>query len=188
MTRRVATGAAVALAAGVGLGAWLTPPPAHYGSTTPVVVTPPEQQQDVWTSDVANAAPLPYGQPDASAVDAAYQTAAVSPPAPDASPNWRVQPAVQTTGQAQSRSDDAGQQAWQPAFPPKAPVHVAYNARAQASPAAGRDGAEEDNGAYRDAFDDRQGPPPQPPRPPMQGRRWDFRPDGSAVPLDDGGE
>jgi hypothetical protein len=201
MTRRVACGAAVALATGLGIGAWLTPPQAHYGAATTVVALPP-QQPDVWASDVANAAPLPDAQPDT----ASYQTAEVSPPAGEVMASWqdapKVQAAVQTTTQPQGRSDTQGQPSWQPAFPPKSPVRVAYNARPLASSGSGREWTDEEASSYRDALAERDSPPPprferppeprwQPPpeprAPPMQGRRWDFRPDGSAVPLDDGG-
>ena len=111
MTRKIAYGAAISLAAGIGLGAWLQPPSFHYGSTGTTIVTPPAQT-DPWSADVSSASTLPYNQPESS--PSAFQMAAVSPP----EPRWTPQPEQ---------------------------------------------------------------------RPSMQDRHWDFRPDGSAVPLDDGG-
>ena len=184
MTRRVACGAAISLAVGIGLGAWLQPPSFYYGSTGTTVVTPPEQT-DRWSSDVNSFNTLPYSQPESS--PGAFQTASVSPPAGDAP---MAQPAVQTSAAPSSPQDDAD----------PAPVRVAYNSRPQTAPAAGRDWADQagpdraDNAPQDLPSPPRWDRPPEPrwsppaePRPSMQDRRWDFRADGSAVPLDDGG-
>lgn len=196
MTRKIAYGAAISLAAGIGLGAWLQPPSFHYGSTGTTVVRPPAQT-DPWSADVSSASTLPYNPPGSS--PNAFQMAAVSPPAGQAP---TVQPAVQTSTVAPSRQDDAEQGGWPAAGDqPKFPFRVAYDSRPRPAPAAGRDWAEQ---AEPDRTDDRAQDLPPPPRwerppeprwapppeqrPSMQDRRWDFRPDGSAVPLDDGGD
>ncbi len=183
MTRRVAYGAAISLAVGIGLGAWLQPPAFHYGAVGSTIVTPPEQSE-LWSHDDGSASALPYSQPESS--PGAFQTASVSPPSGDAP---MAQPAVQTSAVASAQED---------ADP--APVRVAYNSRPQAAPAVGRDWADQ-AGPDRADNDSQDAPPPprwerpleprwSPPpegRPSMQDRRWDFRPDGSAVPVDDGG-
>ena len=193
MTRRVAYGAAISLAAGIGLGAWLQPPSFHYGAVGTTVVTPPEQS-DTWTQDASGFSTLPYSQPESS--PGAFQTASVSPPAGDAP---MAQPAVQATTIASSQ-DDADEAPWQAGDAQKAAVKVAYNSRPQPAPGAGRDWADQagadraDNAPQDLPPSPRWERPPEPgisappeQRPSMQDRRWDFRPDGSAVPLDNGG-
>lgn len=205
MTRKVAYGAAISLAAGIGLGAWLQPPPAHYGSGT-TVVTPPPEQANPWGEEVSSVSTLPYTQPETTS--GVYQTASVSPPADAGAANDTptVQPAVQTSTQPSPRQGD-DPSPWQTNDGQRQqPYRVAYNSRP--APAPGRDWAEQTGSDGGDAdhldppapFRWRQAPeprwsppaeqrwaPPPEARPAMQDRHWDFRPDGSAVPLDDGG-
>ena len=185
MTRKVACGAAISLAVGIGLGAWLQPPGFHYGETGTTVVTPPEQT-DVWNSDVSSVSTLPYSQPDPS--PGVFQTASVSPPAGDAP---MAQPAVQTSTVASSQQDDAD----------AGPVKVAYNSRPQPASGSLHDWADQAGPDRADNAPQDLSPPPRwdrpleprvtPPseqRPSMQDRHWDFKADGSAVPMDaDGG-
>ncbi len=77
MTRKVACGAAAALAVGIGLGVWLQPPMPHYGSQT--VINPPQEQPNLWGQDASSVSTMPYDQPVTS--PAVYQTASVSPEA-----------------------------------------------------------------------------------------------------------
>ncbi len=176
MTRRVACGAAISLAVGIGLGAWLQPPGFHYGAVGATVVTPPEQT-DTWNSDVSSVSTLPYTQSESN--PGMFQTAAVSPPA-DAAP--MVQPAIQTSVVASPEQADAD----------PAPVRVAYNSRLQPTPGSLHDWADQTGPDRADNAPQDPPPPPRWERPPeqrpsMQDRRWDFRTDGSAVPVNDGG-
>ena len=203
MTRKVGCGAAVALAVGLGLGAWLEPPKPQVGSQQ--MINPPQEQPNLWGQDVSSTSALPYNQPETTPDTS--QSASVSPPAETAN----VQIARANAAEVAAAGDTSTAQ---PAEPQ--PTQVTYT-RPQplaAPPAAsqpqippgppraqGRDWAAYDvrdrgaryGGEARDDPDDL--PPPQRWQAPPERRwsqaperRWDFRPDGTAVPLGDEGD
>lgn len=210
LTKKLFYGVAVSCAVGVGLGAWLEPPKAHYGGTT--TITLPQDPPNLWGAAPDSISALAYNPPDPSQ----YQTATVSPPA-------GVEPVklaqadesqVAASGDT-SRSEADAPQATPVTFATPRPMALPHPAAspqpapppAQAQRPQGRDWAAYDaRDRYQRDFgedeDVRDAPPPPrwrgPPerrggpdedRPSMQDRRWDFRPDGPAVPLDedDGG-
>ncbi len=198
LTRKLFCGAAVACAVGLGLGAWLEPPKFYYGSAN-TVVTPPDEKPNPWLQDVS-VSPI---SPDQAVTDPnADQSAAVSPPA-GVQP---IQVAQQTTtsGQAFDRAqvDASGDTSQAPQDPP-APSHVVWTQTApRFDPRADQDrGQTRDWASYnsrsepRDNEDYLDSPPPSRAAPPpdrrdwVQDRRWDDRPDGRAVAMDedDGG-
>ena len=217
MTRRVACGAAAALAVGIGLGAWLQPPQPHYGAQT--VINPPQEQPNLWGEEASATSSLPFTEPATS--PAVYQTASLSPPAgggaADAAGTMQL---AQADPRQVAASGDTSHAA---ADPPQArPTQVTYTqpaplnvpapqpprpAQPQAPPepprAQGRDWASYDArnrgaryGGQAQDDDEDQPPPPRWDRPPERRmylppeRRWDFRREGSAAPIgdeDDGG-
>jgi hypothetical protein len=203
LTRKLFYGAAVACAAGLGLGIWLQPPKFYYGSPTPVAAPPPEQPNP-WLQDVG-ASPI---SPNQSVTDPnADQSAAVSPPAV-AQP---IQVAQQTDASAPTddraqvvASGDTSQAQPDPPGPASSRVvwtqqQRRYDSRPDQDRYQNRDWAAYDSrpsGRDRDNEDYLDSPPPPRWSPPpdrrgsIQDRRWDFRADGSAVPVgddDDGG-
>ena len=204
MTRKVCCGAAVALAVGLGLGAWLEPPKPHVGAQE--MINPPQEQPNLWGADASSTSALPDNQPETTA--GMVQTASVSPPAPTA--NVQIAQAnaaeVAAAGDTSAAQPDQAQPT-QVTYTRPAPLAAPQAPAQPQNPAAprpqGRDWASYDvrdhgaryGGEARDDSDDL--PPPQrwdrPPerrwsQPPE--RRWDFRPDRSAAPVggDDDGE
>ena len=212
MTRKVACGAAAALAVGIGLGVWLEPPKPHIGSQT--VINPPQEQPNLWGDAPSSVSTLPYSQPETSA--SAMQVASLSQPAGGYGDSAASAPSGGTMqlAQADARQVAASGDTSHAAAPVARPIeatdtHVTWTqTQPQARPVQplqpqapvqmeqprqqGRDWAAYDvrdrsvryGGDARDDGDDEAPPPPRWERPPE--RRWDFRPDGSAVPLDGG--
>jgi hypothetical protein len=186
LTRKLFYGAAISCAVGLGMGVWLEPPKAHYAAAA-TTVTLPEDPPNLW-GDAASLSAAPEGQPATDATTAS-QTAAVSPPA-DVEP---VKLAQADPAQVAAAGDTS-----QTSAPPASPTPVTYARpqplpvpRVDSTPVRGRDWASYDaRPRGGDDWEDDPGPPPPwarpPERPPsMQDRRWDFRPDVSAAPLDD---
>lgn len=191
LTRKLFFGAAISCAVGLGLGVWLQPPKFYYGAATPTV-TLPQDQPNPWVQ-AAEAAPMPAGQ---TVTDPnAAQAAAVSPPA-GGQPMQVAQQADASTVSFDRTQVAASGDASQAQQDPQGPTQAVYaqaeggwDTRADRNRYRNRDWAsysarDRDNEDYLDSPPPpRDGPPDQ--RPPMQDRRWDVRPDGPAVPVDD---
>jgi len=196
LTRKVFYGAAISCAVGLGMGVWLQPPKMQYAAAATTVTLPQDSSND-WAQD-ASVSALPPGQPAAD--PDANQTASVSPPAG----GQPIQVAEADSGPAQydnAQVAASGDTSRAPAD--VAPAQVAYvQPQTERIPSPDRPRyRDRDSNGYdareggRDNEDDLDAPASPPPwagqpdrRPEMQDRRWDFRPDGSAVPLPDEGD
>ena len=89
LTKKLFYGAAIACAAGLGLGAWLEPPRMPVASAA-TVVTPPQEPANVWGEAPSDISAVLYSQPDGGPVES--QTAAVSRPAPEDDASPEIQP------------------------------------------------------------------------------------------------
>ena len=143
ITPKVGCGAAVALAVGLGLGAWLEPPKPHYG--TQDLINPPQEQPNLWGQDASSTSALPYNQPEST--PGMFQTASVSPPAQTAN----VQIAQANAAEVAAAGDTSSAQ---PA--PAQPTQVTYT---RPAPEAAPPAPAQRGGGGRSSSSSRMSPP-----------------------------